>query len=263
MVFEIWSSEINYPEVNTFADLPTASESTGLVYIVKTATGVWGINRKRAGLYRSNGSSWGYLGVAATLDDLGGASQSDFDTHEGSATIHHSNVNDHTEAHSHAHSDTTGQGANDHHASSHNVASHSDTSTTGAELNELAAGNDTALHSHAGGGAAVTTPGTVIVNAQASPTSWTDLDTGLGKVAFVTLSIEATSDMDAVAIRRKDDTKEYFNTSVEANAFGNQLGHHDSTCTLVLSCFTKSDGLIQWNTESSATATVTIIGVVG
>ena len=35
------------------------------------------------------------------------------------------------------HASTTGQTANDHHAQSHNVASHSDTSATGAELNTL------------------------------------------------------------------------------------------------------------------------------
>jgi hypothetical protein len=39
------------------------------------------------------------------------------------------------------------------HAESHTVASHSDTSATGAELDELTDGSTTSLHSHAGGGA--------------------------------------------------------------------------------------------------------------
>lgn len=52
-----------YPNVDTFADLPSASESTGEVYLVKTATGVIFVNRKRAGLYLSNGTSWGRMGV--------------------------------------------------------------------------------------------------------------------------------------------------------------------------------------------------------
>jgi len=39
---------------------------------------------------------------------------------------------------------------NDHHAQSHTVASHSDTSATGAELNTLTGGGDTTLHDHAG-----------------------------------------------------------------------------------------------------------------
>jgi hypothetical protein len=38
------------------------------------------------------------------------------------------------------------------HAESHTVASHSDTSATGAELDELTDGSTTSLHSHAGGG---------------------------------------------------------------------------------------------------------------
>jgi hypothetical protein len=36
-------------------------------------------------------------------------------------------------------------------SASHNIASHSDTTATGAQLNELVGGGETALHSHAGG----------------------------------------------------------------------------------------------------------------
>jgi hypothetical protein len=39
-----------------------------------------------------------------------------------------------------------------HHAQAHTVASHSDTTGTGAELEELTDGSETTLHSHAGGG---------------------------------------------------------------------------------------------------------------
>lgn len=39
-----------------------------------------------------------------------------------------------------------------HHAESHTIASHSDTTATGAELEELTDGSETTLHSHAGGG---------------------------------------------------------------------------------------------------------------
>jgi len=42
-------------------------------------------------------------------------------------------------------------GANDHHAQSHTVVSHSDTTATGAELETLTDGSTTALHAHAGG----------------------------------------------------------------------------------------------------------------
>jgi hypothetical protein len=42
------------------------------------------------------------------------------------------------------------------HAESHTVASHSDTTATGAELEELTDGSETTLHSHAGGGGGTT-----------------------------------------------------------------------------------------------------------
>jgi hypothetical protein len=58
--------ETNYPEVATYADLPTASTVTGKIYIVRTTTGVIYINRKLAGIYRSSGSEWLYLGDVAT-----------------------------------------------------------------------------------------------------------------------------------------------------------------------------------------------------
>ena len=43
------------------------------------------------------------------------------------------------------------------HAESHSVASHNDTTATGANLNTLVGGGQTALHSHAGGGASFAT----------------------------------------------------------------------------------------------------------
>ena len=77
--------------------------------------------------------------------------------------------------HSHTHASTTGQTANDHHNELHTIASHSDTSATGAELDELTDGSTTTLHNHAaatptlqdvydndvdGGGATITTNST-------------------------------------------------------------------------------------------------------
>lgn len=43
----------------------------------------------------------------------------------------------HAEVHTHTHASTTGRTANDHHNESHDIASHSDTSATGAELDSL------------------------------------------------------------------------------------------------------------------------------
>jgi hypothetical protein len=51
-----------YTEVNTYADLPAANLHATEIYIVLTSTGVWLINRKDAGLWYSNGSSWTRLG---------------------------------------------------------------------------------------------------------------------------------------------------------------------------------------------------------
>ena len=57
----------------------------------------------------------------------------------------------------------------------HTIASHSDTTGTGAELNTLTDGSETALHSHAGGDIAGSAGETEEFNA-AAPTAFTDLD---------------------------------------------------------------------------------------
>ena len=61
---------MQYSEVSTFADLPIASENAGKICVVKTATGIWLINKKQKGLYRSNGSGWGRLGIVPQFGDL-------------------------------------------------------------------------------------------------------------------------------------------------------------------------------------------------
>ena len=50
------------------------------------------------------------------------------------------------------HASTTGRTTDDHHAQAHTIVSHSDTTGTGAELNELTDGSTTTLHEHAGDG---------------------------------------------------------------------------------------------------------------
>jgi len=71
MPFKITTKIIGYPEVNTYADLPLAGEHTTGIYVVLTATGVWGINRKRTGLWRSDGVNWNRLGVIPTVEEMG------------------------------------------------------------------------------------------------------------------------------------------------------------------------------------------------
>ena len=45
-------------EVNTYADLPASANYNGEIWIVKTTTGVIFVNKKEAGFYLSNGTTW-------------------------------------------------------------------------------------------------------------------------------------------------------------------------------------------------------------
>ncbi|MDA3778749.1 MAG: hypothetical protein PF487_00715 [Bacteroidales bacterium] len=56
------TSGSTYPQVSTFASLPSAALSSGEVYLVRNSSGTGVLNRKPAGLYYSNGSVWRYLG---------------------------------------------------------------------------------------------------------------------------------------------------------------------------------------------------------
>jgi hypothetical protein len=57
--------------------------------------------------------------------------------------------------------------------------------------------------------------------------------------------------MNATAVRRKGDAEEYYNTSVESNAYGCALGHHDGGTVLVLMCITDTNGVIEWKVENT------------
>lgn len=98
-----------------------------------------------------------------------------------------------------------------------------------------------------------------------SPTVWTDLDLSpiIGaNSALVILSISAYNNLDAVAVRRKGDTAEYFSEYNKDEACGAALGRHNSIyadVNLVLICVTDTNGIAQWITENSETATVKVI----
>ena len=64
-----------YPEVSTFADLPNATAYSGQIYIVLNSSGVYFINYHEAGMYRSNGVVWQYVGsqVEMTSIQVGGS----------------------------------------------------------------------------------------------------------------------------------------------------------------------------------------------
>lgn len=56
------TSGATYPEVNLFTDLPSAASQSGKIYIVRTSSGNYVLNRKEAGLYFSDGIAWRRLG---------------------------------------------------------------------------------------------------------------------------------------------------------------------------------------------------------
>jgi len=66
---EYQPEEVNYPEVVTYADLPDPTEFINETFIVLVGTGIFGLNKKRAGLWRSNGTAWYRLGA---LEGSGG-----------------------------------------------------------------------------------------------------------------------------------------------------------------------------------------------
>lgn len=51
----------SYAEAANFAALPAAASNTGITYLVRAAQGVLFVNRKSAGLYRSDGATWVHL----------------------------------------------------------------------------------------------------------------------------------------------------------------------------------------------------------
>lgn len=63
-------NRVFYPQVDTFTDLPLASENTANIYVVLTSTGAWYLlNRKEAGLYYSDGVNWIRLGSYISIID--------------------------------------------------------------------------------------------------------------------------------------------------------------------------------------------------
>jgi hypothetical protein len=84
----------------------------------------------------------------------------------------------------------------DHTPKAHTIASHSDTTATGAQLNELVGGGQTVLHSHAGaGGGALPTPVCITLVAVQSFT-WTNMPVALTEFmgdAYARTEVDLTS----------------------------------------------------------------------
>ena len=84
------------------------------------------------------------LGLDHTaLSEIGSNTHPQIDSHMASGAVHflESAI---------SHSGTTGQTPDDHHGESHSIESHSGTSATGPELDELTDGSVSALHAHSG-----------------------------------------------------------------------------------------------------------------
>ena len=64
------TSGSTYPEVNTYSELPTpASSYSGKIYVVRTGSGNYVLNRKDAGLYMSISNTWRRLGDTPAFFD--------------------------------------------------------------------------------------------------------------------------------------------------------------------------------------------------
>ena len=56
------TSGSTYSEVNLYSELPSAGSHSGEIYVVRSSSGNYVLNRKEAGLYFSNGLTWRRLG---------------------------------------------------------------------------------------------------------------------------------------------------------------------------------------------------------
>ncbi|KKN74959.1 hypothetical protein LCGC14_0384610, partial [marine sediment metagenome] len=153
------------------------------------------------------------------------------------------------------------------HAESHSVASHNDTTATGANLNTLVGGSETALHSHAAAGGAALTVAETEVFSGTAPTTWTDLNLSgtIGAQSSLVLlkfaSIGAGYNR-TVAVRKNGDTDEFYGaTANEARgvALGQLLGA--SVVFVVLLVATDATGKIEWK-SAAITMTVDVIAYI-
>lgn len=56
------TSGSTYPQVNVYADLPPAGTVTAQIYVVRSSSGSYVLNRKPSGFYFSTGTVWRFLG---------------------------------------------------------------------------------------------------------------------------------------------------------------------------------------------------------
>ena len=61
---------LGYSHVTNFASLPVATSHAYEYWIVDTTTGVFLINQKKAGFYKSDGANWNYIGTSVDMTSL-------------------------------------------------------------------------------------------------------------------------------------------------------------------------------------------------
>jgi hypothetical protein len=127
-------------------------------------------------LFEIAGTAVGATVTAPNLDTLTDTSNADaLHSHTGTGV-------------SLAHSDLSGVTSDQHHPQLHTIASHSDTSATGAELDELTDGSQTTLHSHAGSSGTEDDYNVDSAVAVADPVYWTSTGDRIAKSDAATLA---------------------------------------------------------------------------
>lgn len=142
-------------------------------------------------IYYSDGSNWFTVPLLPTVAVAHSAT-----TGQGTDD-HHAQAHTLASHSTEAHSELTGVGTDDHHTQAHTVASHSDTTATGAELETLTNGSETTLHSHAGGGGAVTRAGGNTTEATTTSNTMADV------LSVASLSVAAATPVKTMAGVRK------------------------------------------------------------
>jgi len=64
------AAESQYPHVINYASLPAAATQTGAYWIVDNTTGVFLINQKKSGFWKSDGTNWNYIGTSVETTSL-------------------------------------------------------------------------------------------------------------------------------------------------------------------------------------------------
>lgn len=139
----------------------------------------------------------------------------------------------------------------------HSIASHSDTTATGAELETLTDGSETELHSHAADGVTLTIAETEVFSGTSpDPIAWTDLDLsgtiGTQATLVILKFFNPAGAKQWIAVKRNGDTDLFY--TVDVGTTGGDLASEKSCILLVT---TDATGKIEWKYEGAGQANIT------